>query len=511
MMTSATGWSGLGTLGRALAWTAGAALAALLTLMVHAPAGAAVCEDCGGGDDGGGGGGGDPVILPVPDAAFQFKGPLVGCLPSDVLSYLRLKIATEITAALRRAGEDNPQPEIRTACGRGRQTVAIWFKRLGDYGPSDTDAARDAEVQKVDILTGKETAAIIITATGVRRQVAAQFAKNQHLDTAGHPDPDGPIHLTDHDVTFRPAPSGTPGSRRYLITVAEGYYEIPVQPDITFDITTADALWLSGQKVQCESETEYDIHTGVLDVLQVLTVVLGQYAAPPALFLLEGYLVFTSRDDLPTREGPGCVLAAAIPPEIMVPGARNTEVGGLHLRSAYKLDMRYARLDVNGAGITAAGTFNAVPRHPALEILGPGNPIRFEYQSGEVSARFKLRTDDLRDVDFIKDPGEDNPTVIWNAPGAAAIVHPPYCRATNQSGQCTWMGRNWKEATITWHVSPVTPIGTILNRSVGARVTDADFLSADASRPVRLQVARDPDLPPLCDKHPERPECDPVP
>jgi hypothetical protein len=495
--------------GQALQLVIGTALTALLALIVYAPARAAVCEDCEGGD-GGGGGGGDPISLLVPDAAFQFKGPLGGCLPPDVLNYLQQKITTEITAALRRAGEDNPQPETRAACGAGRQTVAVWFKPVGDYGAQDTGAAREVEVQKVNILTGKETAAIVITATGVKRQVAAKFAENRHLDTAGHPNPDGSIHLTDYEVIFRPAQSSSPGSRRYLITAVDGYFEVPILPDIDFDITTADALWLSGGKVQCDSETEYDIHTGLLDVLQVMTVVLGQYAAPPALFLLEGYLVFTSRDDLPAREGPGCLLAAAIPAEIMIPGHRYIKAGGFWLRVAYKLDMRYTRLDVNAAGITAGGTFAPVPRHPSVEIAGPANPIRFEYQSGQVSAHFKLRTEDLRDVDFVTNPGDDNPSVVWNVPGGATVTHPLICLQTDDTGECVSQGRNWKEATITWDVNPATPIGTVLNRSIGVKVTDKDELSAKASRLVRLQVARDPDLPPICDKHPERPQCDPV-
>ncbi len=486
----------------------GAALVALLALFAPAPVWAAECEDCGGGDQGGGGGPGEGVSLPVPDAAFQFKGPLLGCLPASVLDYLEKKITEKITEALKRAGEADPKPEMRAACGGGRQTVAVWFKRVGEYGAQDTDAARDAEVQKVDILTGTETAAVLITATGVDRQVGAQFEKRRHMDTAGKPNTAGPIHLTRYELKFLQGISPGPATPRFIVTGIDGYFEVDVLPDVDFDVQTIDTLWLSGGKVQCDSETEKDIHTGVLDVLQFLTILLGQYVSPNSVFLLEGFIIFDNNDDLPAEDGPGCVLASAIPSEIMIPGAKYVEVGGFHLRVAYKLDMHYARLDVNANGITSAGTFTQVVRRPSLEIVGPSNPIRIEFESGQASATFRLRTQDLRDVKFRTDLFQGNPKVTWNAPGAT-ISHPFYCAERNAAGDCTELKLDWQRATISWPIDPLTPVGTRLNRSFGVQVIDDDGLTAKASRLVRFEITRDPNLPPLCDKHPERFECDP--
>jgi hypothetical protein len=202
-----------------------AALAAVLMLNLAGPALAVRCADCPGDEGGGGGGGGTPA-LPVPDAAFQFQAPIIGCLPDDQLSYLTGKLSDNIKAALRKAGEEDPEPDVRALCTDGRQNVAVWFKPVGAYGLSDTDHLRNEQLALVNILTGSEKAGVRITAKGIDRQVAEQVAKRQVMDDDGTPTPDGPVHLTDYTVSLKPAASPGPSAKRSVKTTIDGYYEV---------------------------------------------------------------------------------------------------------------------------------------------------------------------------------------------------------------------------------------------------------------------------------------------
>jgi hypothetical protein len=132
-----------------------------------------------------------------PDAVLQFAP----CLPQAAAGFLVDQIKGAITSALGQLDlkGNGPQtnPDVRDQCvvAAGRQTVAIWFKPVGSYGPSDTNAQRDGVIPGINILAAGEQFAVRFTASGINHMMSMAWDDvDKQLNLAGQPDPTGSLY-----------------------------------------------------------------------------------------------------------------------------------------------------------------------------------------------------------------------------------------------------------------------------------------------------------------------------
>jgi hypothetical protein len=409
-----------------------------------------------------------PALASQPEMAMQMRNTSTanGCIGELAKVGLMQYFRAELIASLRAGGENNPNPDVRTVpCANGKEIIGVWLKPAGSYGAGDTTTARIAALGSLNILSGSENFAVRTTKQALVRRVGEELDKNgRRLNTAGQPDPEGSIYLDSHSLDFWTG---------HVRTTINAHKEIPITWDFYFQVIQQDNLSLSNGQIQCTSDaptveddsTWYDLFQLVTgNFLDVLTqVVLNDY----------GFRWLDRKIAANFGEGPGCALAAAIPTRVMLPGSYNDPFLGEY---ALKLAMNYSRLSINNdTGITAGGSYARVMRQPNVDIGIVGhNPIRSD--SNVYTAKFRYWADDLRP------PFQE---VKFSATGPASV---------GSDGRITW--------TLASQPKPGDP-----PQSVSVKVTDADGISASAVMVVRFEFSLTPDLPPVCDQHPERFEC----
>ena len=153
--------------------------------------------------------------------------------------------------------------------------------------------------------------------------------------------------------------------------------------------------------MRCDSQRNLDVDTSWLNFLTgVFLLVL-----PPLgiVFLVERIIV-GSRDAPDVDAGAGGGVPAMIPQEILIP-------------AGLKVVAFYTRLDVFPGAVVAGGTFDVVPRTPAVTISGPTS-ISVTEGTASVTRSYTLHTDDLR-------PPFQDDVVVFPGPfvsGAAARI-----------------------------------------------------------------------------------------
>jgi hypothetical protein len=379
-----------------------------------------------------------PPAVSTPDLAFQFSP----CLPDE--------LRDPVVAAVREAV--GATADVRAACVAGTERVAIWFHPLT---PGADTTARDRGLQRLSLLHSGETFACIVNSSLIRsRAQDAWDAAPKRLDGDGHPDPDGPIHLTSFSLSFT--------SPNRVVTKIGGYDERP-WPDVDFTLTTTDTIGASANEITCASSEDLDVDTSWLNFLTGIFL----FVLPPLglVFLVEDIIV-GSVDAPNANAGAGCGAASLIPREILIPG-------GL------KVVLLYRRAEVASGGLFAGGSYLVIPRDPAVTISGP-TQIAVEEDDALVQRQYTtMAAEDLRP------PLEYS----WTADGS---VISPHSRTT----------------AVRFNTSGTDP-GDILTKLVRLRVTDADDLVAQDDVTVRIHVTVDTDdLPPVCKVKPWLPVCE---
>jgi hypothetical protein len=409
-----------------------------------------------------------PALASQPEMAMQMRNTAApnGCIGELPKTALIQYFRGLLIDSLRAGGEDFPNPDVRTVpCANGKEIIGVWLKPAGAYGAGDTTAARNSALASLNILSGGETFAVRATKEALVRKVGEQLdEKGRRLNMSGDPDPEGSIYLDSHALDFWTG---------HVRTTIDAHKEIPITWDFYFQVIQQDNLSLANGQIQCTSDdptveddsTWYDIFQFVTgNFLDVLTqVVLNDY----------GFRWIEGKINANFGEGPGCALAAAIPSKVMLPGKETNLFFGDY---GMKLTMSYSRLNINNdTGITAGGSYARQMRQPSVDVGIVGhNPIRSD--SNVYTAKFRYWTEDLRP------PFRE---VKFTATGNASV---------GANGQITW--------TLASQPKPGDP-----PQSVSVKVTDADGISASAVMVVRFEFSLTPDLPPVCDQHPNHFEC----
>jgi hypothetical protein len=278
-----------------------------------------------------------------------------------------------------------------------------------------------------------------------------------------------------------------------IVTRIDGFDERP-WPDVDFVLTITDTLSAAGGEVRCDSQRNLDVDTSWLNFLTgVFLLVLPSLGI---VFLVERIIV-GSRDAPDVDAGAGGGVPAMIPQEILIP-------------AGLKVVAFYTRLDVFPGAVVAGGTFDVVPRTPAVTISGP-TLISVTEGTASLTRSYTLHTDDLRPPfqdDVVVFPGpfvagaaaripgggpgpeRPRPTIVWSGDGVALRPH----------AETTGFRFDLADA----HV------GQIVTRRVAVLVVDADGLSASGELFVRIHVTpadTDGDFPPICKIKPWLPQC----
>jgi hypothetical protein len=170
----------------------------------------------------------------------------------------------------------------------------------------------------------------------------------------------------------------------------------------------------------------------------------------------------------------------------------------------------YTRLDVFPGAVVAGGTFDVVPRTPAVTISGP-TLISVTEGTASVTRSYTLHTDDLR-------PPFQDDVVVFPGPfvsGAAARLPGGGPGPERPRPTIVWSGdgvplRPHAETTGFRFDLADAHVGQIVTRRVAVLVVDADGLSASGELFVRIHITpadTDGDFPPICKIKPWLPQC----
>jgi hypothetical protein len=389
-------------------------------------------------------------IPPGPHFAFQIKG----CLSASEEQALVTKISNGLANALEGVDLNHddppPAPDVRSLCAANLETVAGWLEPVGTYGQADTSAARNQKLSLVKLLKPSETFGMRFYGTGIRRLLDLAWADlPKRLGDDGKADPNGDIHLQSLNVGYNNSVAGHANQKKVTIKV-HGYAHV-LFSNTGFDVRLIDTLSLSNEKVSCQSEPEVDVDTSIDTILATLV---------GAVQSSDGAL-----SQLPPS-GPGCQFAAMLPTDKMLAGG-----GGI----GYKVVFKYKRLEATAAGLVAAGTHELAERQPDVSISGAS--ILQVGPSETIQGFYSAVTHDLR------------PPLSYSWSSANATI----------SG-----GKN---ATVHWNFS--LSEGQHLYRTLHVTVTDADQMSASASKQVMIWGLLNPSLPPACETKPSLPQCNP--
>jgi hypothetical protein len=401
-----------------------------------------------------------PPAVSTPDLALQF--PI--CLEDDMEDQLVSAVRSALGASA----------DVRTACVQNSQRVGVWLRPVVNQADAE---ARYRGLERINIIRPGETLAFFINTALIRRRANDSFnATPKRLNGDGHPDPDGPIHLTGFSVSFE--------SPDKVVTRVEGFDERP-WPDVDFTLKFTDTLSVSGGEPQCKSDRDLDVDTSWLNFLTGLFLIV----LPPlgAVFLVQRIIIAT-RDEPDVNAGAGCSVPALIPQEVLIPAGR-------------KIVASYNRLEVFSGAIVAGGVFDVVARTPSVTILG-STQISVSEGTFSVTKTYSLRTEDLRP-----------PFEQVLAPFIAAKLPPDIARpvpSIRWSGDGVALSPSAETTAFRFDLSGAEA-GQIVTRRVAVRVVDVDGLSASAERIVRIHVVpatEEDDFPPICRIKPWLPQCE---
>ena len=301
----------------------------------------------------------------VPDMALQMS-PCLGTLEQ----LLHIDIADELVAALRSRFGSDIRRRCVTVAGTNRQveTIGVWSRPSGS---AEADAARNRGLSAVSILQGGHPLAFFFSKTLLRAKLQQAFndMPGHRFDTHGHPDPDGPIHLTGISLQLVPP--------RTVKTFIDGFDERPF-PDIDFRITVTDELSTSGGHLVCDTTHKIDTDTRLLNFLAVIT-------APLLVFLIEG-IVVAINTEAPGTTAADCWVDALAEEEILITGGQ-------------KVLLSYGDVEVTSAGLILTAPAGGLPvvddRVPSIDIIGPRRVVD-NLGTGTARASYGAQPNDMR-------------------------------------------------------------------------------------------------------------------
>jgi hypothetical protein len=393
-----------------------------------------------------GGGGTQPPPAPAvssPDLALQFK-PALEDIPVNNLKNL-------VISAIQNAYGANTDVRYLKVGGKGQ--IGIWFKAVQSTADGQ---ARDRGVQAIDILKNSENFALFVNSTFIRVKAREAWdAMPKVLDADNRPDPNGPVHLSSLDVTFK--------SPDKIITTIKGFDERP-WPDVDFTLKIDETLSAANTNLSVDSKTTLDVDTSWLNKLTGIFA----FVFPPLglFFLIENIIIRVNEGEQDNEDGGvGKQALSLIPKEIMIAGGK-------------KLIFLYTRVSVSTGGVFCGGTVLPLDRTPEVSIQGPAQ-ITASAGSTAVTKRFTAMIEDLR----------GNCRFQWKING------------TNTGG-------DEKSANIRFNLGQTQP-GQVITRTLTVTVTDADGLSDSSSKEVKIYVPHelDDNLPPICRIKPYLPQC----
>src|SRR5262245_40004504 len=371
---------------------------------------------------------------------LQFSPCLVSPMQTYVVSGVKSGLVSTLKALDLLNNDPAPNPDVREACINGRDVIAAWFVPVLGYGSRDTSAARTQAMGKTNILQASETFAINLSKNGLDRMVSVAWQDVPKVsDTTGLPNPAGPIHLLDERTDLYNSVYRIPTLKEALLTV-HGFYDGPTA-DTDFWGYVEDVMYLVNGRIQCE--TSYDVY--VEPTFDYLVGTFLELFQSPVGYLAQA-----------VGTGPGCRVVATFPVDVLIPNMPGA-----------KIHMTYTRLNVDGTGITGAGTAQFAVRNPSATIIGP---TYIKTTAGwPATGKYQISTTDMRGP----------VTVTW-------------------ASQDAWFSSNGKDTTTaTWNY-PNASAGTTINRVVTATVTDQDNVTVVAWKVTKLEYVEDANIPAIC-------------
>jgi hypothetical protein len=358
----------------------------------------------------------------IPDLGFQFSPGLDAATEAALLQSL--------TSSLPKGAD------VRSESVAGSTRFGVWLRPAGEPGD---DLARGRGLDALSLLRAGESFAAHVSAGLIQRSAQiAWLQAPQRIDDAGHPRPDGPLHLTGFTVELQ-APDR-------IVTVLSGNDPRP-RPDVQFRLVTTETLTAADGAVRCASHLLLDAWNGAGEApLNGLGGVLRHtLPATAAWFSPQSSVVSDLEDPKLTAASAGRSVARLLPREILIAGGR-------------KIVFDYQGLEVRPDGVRGGGSWRAAERHAAVAVVRP-EVVTAEFPDPTCTAQFRLRTTDLRP------PFRE---VRWVASG---MVANPRARST----------------PIVFEVHGMRPRQTRARR-VAVQVTDADGLTAAVHETVLIQV-----------------------
>ncbi len=389
-----------------------------------------------------------PPAVSVPDIGIQIKD-IRGSQPECASAEDRARMVAAIRGAV---AAKFPNADVRATCipagnpQGNTETIGIWTRPSLSESSSE---ARDRGLARLQLLDGPEVMAFFVNAGFIRRFADETFSSMaKRLDGDGHPDSDGPVHLTDLSVSFK--------SPSQVVTTINGYDERP-WPDVNFTLTVTDTLSAQNFALACSSDQHLDTDSGWLQALTgalALASFFSPWFLPAFAFFLYQTVEVLSAEP-PEQGGVGRSVLQLLPGEMPVPGGQ-------------KLTFLYSRLEVTGGGLFAGGSYLPSARQPNVSIVGP-TPLVADVNEGFVAGLFRARHDDFRGT----------PSCVWSG------GTPNNQGSTNTSIRFSTSGE---------------AVGASVVRQLTVNATDVDGLTAQATRTIQIRVTdmNDDDIPPIC-------------
>ena len=459
------------TLNRRVAWAAALVLATAMLTALAAPALATVCITCEQDENG---------STPTgPAGPYPPKPPMLAIQYGTCFTLLGIdpqSLVPEITAAIRQGfaemraalgvkdtylAEANrtdrppflhlalwPSPDVRVHCpSANAQNITVWFKWPGYYGPGDTDAARQAATENLQV-RGAYSLGIRVHDGAIKAfvEIARDFARREVSSAVQGTPLAGEVHVTNFTI-------GYDNVRKRITTRVNGFVEGQITSETTdFWTTFTEDLSINsdGRSLSCRGTTTFN-YDGGMDVVfwDVFNFAFNWLVAA----LNNGRRIDIDEmagGAVANTDGPACQIAPLFPRQYIVP-------------LPLKLVFNYQALSVND-GVTVYGYAQLVPRQPGAAISGP-NPLYVDPYD-RPAATYSVRPIDMR-----------GPlTITWEAPGA--LIMSPHAGTT----------------PVTWQFY-ADPAVDVYSRALKVTVTDVDGYTASRQTNVWIRSTADQDEP----------------